>query len=1164
MWIVRLALRRPYTFVVMAIAIVLLCAVAVTSMATDIFPEVDIPVISIIWQYPGMSPAEMEGRIIRTYEGILTTTVNDIEHIESQCLNGVSVTRVYFQPGAKIEESEAQVTAISQTALRLLPPGSQPPLILRYSASTVPILQLSMGSNTLAEQQLFDISANFLRTELATVQGAMIPWPYGGKQRQIVVDLEPDKLFGLGLSANDVSNALNAQNLILPSGTAKMGTQEYYVRLNSSPPVVDAINDLPVKTVNGTTIYIKDVAHVSDKYMPQTNLVHAEGKKGALVSIYKLGGASTLDIVSRVKAALPLIYPRLPSFQQLKITPLFDQSVFVRAAIVGVVTEALIAAALTGMMILLFLGSWRSTLIICISIPLSIMVSIICLWVLGQTLNVMTLGGMALAVGILVDDATVEIENIHRNLHQRKRLVKAILDGAQQIAVPAFVSTLCICIVFVPVVFITGPAKSLFVPLAMAVVFAMLTSYLLSRTLVPTMVHFLLESEVELYGGEEEKGHEHVHLNVHKHVGFRHSFVSAMRIWLLLMVGFVALVVAFLVLPAGMKATVSTRLPQFLTDFPQNIRQGPIPALLPFVRIAVISLIILASFVYVFQNNWIWRTHEAFNSQFEKFRKFYGGFLALALKHGRITAGAFTLIVVASLFLYPMVGRDFFPAVDAGQMRLHVRVPPGTRLEETERYFARVEDYLRQVIPPREITTMLDNIGIPNSGINLSLSDGSQISPADGEILIALNEDHHPTERYMKTLREELPRRFPGVMFYFAPGDIATQVLNFGLPAPIDVQIIGPKAVSEKNYKIAEEIRRSITAIPGAVDVHIHQVPSTPEFEVVVDRTMASQLGLSQQTVASSLLVSLSSSSQVAPNYWLDPKGGVSYQVAVMTPQYKIDSMSALQNTPVITPGVQDTQLLGNLATVQRGVGPTNVTHWNIKPTYDIQLNVQGTDLGSVSERVEKIVDEVRNRKNADNTAYLPPGTQIVLRGQVESMNSSFRGLAIGIIGAVILVYLLMVVNFQSWLDPLIILMALPGAAAGILWILFATRTTISVPSLMGSIMCIGVATANSILMITFANDQRKEGRDAHDAALAAGMTRLRPVVMTALAMIIGMLPMSLGLGEGGEQNAPLGRAVIGGLAAATFATLFFVPVVYNALRKQPPHHAVEPELQEA
>jgi multidrug efflux pump subunit AcrB len=1069
MWIVRLALRRPYTFVVMAIAILLLGVYAIRQMPTDIFPEVDIPVISVIWQYQGMSPEEMEGRIIRNYEGILSTTVNDIEHIESQSLYGEGVVRIYFQPNAKIQEATAQVTAISQSALRQMPPGITPPLILRYSASTVPIIQLSLGSNSLPEQQLFDITNNFIRNDLATVQGAMAPWPYGGKQRQVMVDLEPDKLYGLGVSPQDVSATINNQNLIVPAGTAKIGTQEYSVRLNSSTNLVEDLNEMPIKSFGNSTVKIKDVAHVSDKYLPQTNMVHVDGKKGVLEPIYKLGNASTLDIVKRVKSTLPSILARVPRSSELKVTPLFDQSIFVRAAVMGVVKEAAIAAALTGLMILLFLGSWRSTLIICISIPLSILVSLIVLWAMGDTLNVMTLGGMALAVGILVDDATVEIENIHRNLHQRKRLVQAILDGASQIAVPAFVSTLCICIVFVPVWFITGAAKSLFTPLALSVIFAMLTSYLLSRTLVPTLVHYLLESEVEMYGGVEQQGLAHVHGH---------------------------------------------------------------------------------------NKNLIWRVHEAFNRQFEKFRTFYGGFLAWALVHRIRVLTVFALFVVASCVLFPLVGQDFFPSVDAGQLRLHVRGAPGTRLEQSERNFARVEAYIRTQIPADEVDTVIDNIGIPNSGINMSLSDGSQISPADGEILISLKENHHATGGYIKKLRKELPHQFPELGFWFQAADIATQILNFGLPAPIDVQVLGPRANREANLQIAEELRNQIAGIPGAADVHIHQVMKTPDLRIDVDRTMANQLGVTQQTAASDLLISLSSSGQISPNYWLDPQRGVQYSVSVMTPQYKIDSINALQNTPVVSSS-GTSQLLGNMATVSRGNSPTNISHYNIVPTLDIQANVQDTDLGSVAKGIEK--------KIADITPKLPKGTTITVRGQVESMKSSFRALAIGIVGAVILVYLLMVVNFQSWLDPMIILMALPGAIAGILWMLFASHTTISVPSLMGSIMCIGVATANSILMITFANDYRKDhDANAHDAALAAGLTRLRPVVMTALAMILGMLPMSLGLGEGGEQNAPLGRAVIGGLSVATFYTLFFVPLVYSALRTKAPHRPVEPELMEA
>jgi multidrug efflux pump subunit AcrB len=975
----------------------------------------------------------------------------------------------------------------------------------------------------------------------------MLPWPYGGKQRQIMVDLEPDRLFGMGLSASDVSTAINSQNLIVPSGTVKIGKQEYPVLLNSSPPIVKALNDIPIKTIDGSTVFVKDVAHVSDKYLPQTNLVHIDGKKGVLEPVYKLGGASTLSIVQRVRDQLPIELPRIPGNKDLKITPLFDQSVFVRAAVWGVAKEAAIAAGLTGLMILLFLGSWRSTVIICISIPLSILVSIIILWVLGETLNVMTLGGMALAVGILVDDATVEIENIHRNLHQRKRLVKAILDGAQQIAVPAFVSTLCICIVFVPVWFITGAAKSLFVPLAMAVVFSMLTSYLLSRTLVPTMVHYLLESEVELYGGVEQVGLAHDHRRK-AYVSFFSAVAWGLKAFVVLLVAGIAL--------AGIVSRIAGWSPRFIQEFRAEFHSQPQWAVIDVLRIVVLGVAVLAFSYYIFRNNWIWRTHQAFNGAFEKFRGVYGGFLQLALNHRVMTLILFILFVGVSCLLLPFVGRDFFPGVDAGQLRLHVRCPAGTRLEESELYFASVEKFVRTQIPADEVDVIIDNIGIPNSGINMSLSDGSQISPADGEVLISLKENHHATSQYMRQLRKELPNHFPDLSFWFQPADIATQVLNFGIPAPIDVQIVGTYMTAKDNLKIAEELRRQISAVPGAVDVHIHQVYNTPDLRIEADRTRGDQVGVRQQDVATSLLVSLSSSGQTAPNYWLDPTRGVSYSVSAMTPQYKIDSLAALNIQPIVGPGMTTPQLLGNLASIRRGTSATNITHYNIAPTFDIQCNVQDSDLGSVSQHIDKLIEAIK--------AKAPAGTIIKLRGQVQSMNSSFTALGVGIIGAVVLVYLLMVVNFQSWLDPMIILMALPGAISGILWMLFATRTTISVPSLMGSIMCIGVATANSILMITFANDHRKANESsAYQAALAAGMTRLRPVIMTALAMIIGMLPMSLGLGEGGEQNAPLGRAVIGGLAVATFATLFFVPVVYSALRTKAPHRPVEPELQE-
>jgi multidrug efflux pump subunit AcrB len=1150
MWIVRLALRRPYTFVVAAMLVVILGIFCILNMPTDIFPNIDIPVIAVAFNYAGMSPSDVESRIVGPFERILTTTVNDIEHIESISLYGVGVIKIFFQKNAQISQASAQVTAISQTATRIMPPGAQPPLILQYSASDVPILQLGLSSKSLPEQSLFDLTFNGLRPHLVNIPGIQIPYPYGGKIRAVVVDLDPDKLYAYGISPSDVSNAFNAQNPILPAGTAKIGPQEYQVRLNSSADVVSIMNDMPIKSVNGRTIYFKDIAHVRDGFQVQTNVVHTDGKPGVLLSIIKHGNASTLDVVSGVKAALPEARAALP--KELNVTPLFDQSIFVRASVEGVVKEAAIAAGLTGLMILLFLGSWRSTLIVVISIPLSILVSIIVLYFLGETLNVMTLGGMALAVGILVDDATVEIENIHRNLHQRKRLVKAILDGASQIAVPAFVSTLCICIVFVPVVFISGAAKYLFTPLAMAVVFAMMTSYLLSRTLVPTMVHYLLATEVERYGGELDPEDPHAQEAIYekKHHGEvspelreqrEHAFHRTFAFKLILMVAAATVVVAALAVyheVPGFKNWINTHALDLLM-----------------VAIAMIALVAIVYLIAAF--DLIWRTHDKFNAGFEKMRRWYGGLLVWTLENRLMTTAAFAVMVVVTLLVvYPTIGRDFFPSVDAGQLRLHVRAPAGTRIEETQKYFANVEDAIRHEIPAKEVSTIIDNIGIPNSSINLCLSDGSLISPADGEILVSLNEGHHPTADYARKLRVELAQKFPELVCYFAPSDIVTQVLNFGLPASIDVQIAGPTVNNLKNQKIALAMLGEVRKIPGAADLRLGQVFNTPDILVNVDRTLANQLGVLQRDVASDLLISLSSSTQTATNYWLNPKNGISYNIIVQTPQYRNASINSLENTPVVPVGLtspDQTQLLGNLAKVERGTTITNASHYNIDNTYDVLMGVQDTDLGSVADAVKKIV--------AKYESQLPPGSKIQLRGQVQSMDASFRGLSLGLIFAVALVYLLMVINFQSWIDPLIILMALPGALAGILWMLFLTGTTISVPALMGAIMSIGVATANSILMITFANDQREVGMNAHDAALSAGLTRLRPVIMTALAMIIGMLPMSLGIGEGGEQNAPLGRAVIGGLLLATFTTLFFVPVVYSALRAKAPQTHVEEEL---
>ena len=1041
MWLVRLALRRPYTFIVMSMLIVLLGMVTILRMPTDIFPDIDIPVISVVWNYAGLAPEEMEKRIVSNFERGLTTTVNDIEHIESQTLTGVSVIKIFFQPGARIEAATAQVTAIAQTSLRQMPPGTVPPFIIRYSASNVPIMQIALESDSLSEQQLFDYGTNFIRADIATVPGSQIPWPYGGKQRQIMIDIDPQRLFAWGLSPRDVNNALALQNVIVPSGTAKIGVEEYPVLINTSPELLEELGNIPVKVINGTTVFVHDVASVRDGYAPQTSIVHVQGKKSVLMTILKNGGASTLDVANRVRETLPTTMARLP--KDLKATVLFDQSLFVRASVNGVIKEAGIAAGLTALMLLVFLGSWRSTVIVVISIPLAILVSVIVLAFLGETLNVMTLGGMSLAVGILVDDATVELENVHRNMAMQKPMLRAILDGASEIAVPAFVSTLCICIVFVPVVFITGAAKSLFVPLAMAVVFAMLTSYFLSRTLVPTLVRYLLAKEIDEYA--------------HPHEG---------------QTGFFA----------------------------------------------------------------------AFNRGFARLRDFYGRWLAFALENRLAVVGAFFVFVVASVALFPLVGRDFFPSVDAGLIKLHVRGTPGTRVEETERRFSAIDDTIREVIPPKEIDTLIDNIGTPVSGLNLSLSEGALISSADGQVLIALKEHHASTPDYVRKLRTTLNQKFPGTTFFFLAPDISTQVLNFGIAAPIDVQVVGAIGNEAATYEVAQKLKQRIAAIPGAADVHLAQVIDRPELKIDVNRTMAGQFGLTEQDVASDLLVSLASSGQVTPGWWVDPKRGVQYLVAVQTPQYQIDSIDALNATP-ISRGTLAPELLSNMAGISRTVGPTNITHFNVARTYDVQANVDGTDLGTVAAGVNDVIAKAKPE--------MPRGTTATVKGQVQSMESSFTGLSYGLIFAIVLVYLLMVVNFQSWLDPLVILMALPGALSGIAWMLFLSHTTVNVPSLMGSIMCVGVATANSILVVTFANDQRKHGFDAPKAALAAGMTRLRPVIMTALAMIIGMLPMSIGLGEGGEQNAPLGRAVIGGLIVATVSTLFFVPVMYSVLRRK-------------
>ena len=1035
MWIVALALRRPYTFVVMALVIILLMPLVIMRTPVDIFPDINIPVISVIWNFAGFAPTDMADRIITNSERGMTVTVNNIEHIESQSVNGVGVIKVFFQPDANIQTALAQITAIVQTTVRSLPPGTTPPLVIQYTASTTPIVQLGLSSKTLPDQMLFDLGQNFLRNQLATVQGAATPYPYGGKIRQVQVDLDMPRLQSYSLSPSDIVSAINSQNVITPSGTAKIGSLEYQVEMNSAPRTIAELNDIPVKTVNGATIYMRDVAHIRDGFAPQTNIVRQDGVHGVLMSMYKVGKGSTLTIVKAVKDVVPLALQSLP--QGVTVKPLFDQSLFVRASINGVLREGLIAAALTACMILLFLGDWRPTIVISVSIPLSIFVSVLLLSALGETINIMTLGGLALAVGILVDDATVEIENIERNLAQGKEMRQAILDGAQQIAVPALVSTLSICIVFVPMFFLTGVARFLFVPLAEAVVFAMLASYFLSRTLIPTLVMYIM------------RGHEHREESAKTFFG---------------------------------------------------------------------------------------RYQRGFERGFERFRNGYYQLLETTLEHSKLFAICFVGFCALSMLLVFALGQDFFPSVDAGQMRLHVRGRAGLRVEETARLCDEVEQYLRTQIPKDELVTILDNIGLPNSGINLSYSNSGVIGTSDAEILVGLNQEHHhPTADYIRRLREQLPRQFPGVEFFFQPADIVTQILNFGLPAPIDVQLVGPDMTD--NYEIAQQMSNRIREVPGTADVHVQQMLDLPTLHLDIERTRITQVGMNARDVAQSVLVSLSGSFQTAPNFWLNPKNGVSYQVAVQSPQYRVTSLQALMNTPVNDPSNPNSQVLANLVQLTPTDRPAVVSHYNVQPVIDVYASTQDRDLGAVARDVNKVVDSFQHQ--------LPRGTRITIRGQVETMKSSFLGLGLGLIVAIALVYFLIVVNFQSWLDPFIIITALPGALAGICWILLLTHTTLNVPSLTGAVMCMGVATANSILMVSFARDRMRAGSPAVQAALEAGYTRIRPVLMTALAMIIGMLPMSLGLGEGGEQNAPLGRAVIGGLLFATVATLFFVPSVF-------------------
>ncbi|SAL11695.1 acriflavin resistance protein [Caballeronia arvi] len=1038
MWIVNVALKRPYTFIVMAIMILLATPFVLVTTPVDVLPEIDIPVVSIIWNYTGLSAQDMANRITSVNERSLTTTVNNIEHIESQSLQGIAIIKLFLQPTANIQTAIAQTVAVEQAQLKQMPPGATPPLVISYSASSIPVIQLGLSSPKQSEQDLNDTALNFLRPQLVTIPGAAVPYPYGGKTRLISVDLDTRALLAKGLTPTDVVQAVNAQNLILPTGTAKIGPKEYTINMNGSPATVAGLNDIPVRTINGATTYLREVAHVRDGFSPQTNIVRQDGRRGVLISVLKNGNASTLSIVNTLHDLLPQARASLPP--DLKISALFDQSVFVKAAVQGVVREALIAAALTAAMILLFLGNWRSTCIIAISIPLSILSSLIVLHALGQTINIMTLGGLALAVGILVDDATVTIENIERHLHMGTNLHDAILEGAGEIAVPALVSTLCICIVFVPMFFLTGVAKFLFVPLAEAVVFAMLASYILSRTLVPTLAMLLM-------------GHAHA----------------------------------------------------------PDAKAKP---------------------------NLFMRLHRRFDRGFERMRGAYIVILSTLLVRRRMFASLFLGFCLLSAGLVFVLGEDFFPSVDAGDIRMHMRAPTGTRIEETARLADEVEKVVRQVVPQDELATILDNLGLPYSGINLSYSNAGTIGTLDGEIQVALKEDHAPTQKYIDELRALLPRRFPGVEFFFQPADIVTQILNFGLPAAIDVQIQGQNG--QANFEAASKLMKQIRMIPGNVDTHIQQKLDEPAIDLQMDRTRLQQLNLSASNVAQNVLVSLSGSSQTAPGFWFNPRNGVEYNLAVQTPQYQVSSIDELLRTPVSASLNGPTQLLGNLVRLSPRTQFAVVTHYNIRPVIDLFVSVEGRDLGGVARQVNHLVDEARKT--------LPRGSQIVVRGQVETMRTSFFGLGLGVATAIVLVYLLIVVNFQSWVDPLIIVSALPAALAGIIWMLFLTGTHLSVPALTGAIMTMGVATANSILMVSFARQRLNAGMPPLTAALEAGASRIRPVLMTAFAMIIGMVPMALGLGEGAEQNAPLGRAVIGGLLFATVSTLFFVPLVFAGI----------------
>ncbi|HKN22732.1 MAG TPA: efflux RND transporter permease subunit [Terracidiphilus sp.] len=1076
MWIVRLALRRPYTFVVFALLILILGVFSIESMPTDIFPNIDIPVVTVVWNYAGLSADQIANRIVTNAERGMTTTVNDIDHIESQSLVGVGIIKVFFHPNVNIAQAVAEISAISAVQIRSLPPGTFPPFIIQYNASSVPVLQLGISGQGLNEQQLNDMATNTIRIQLATVEGAQTPFPFGGKQRQIEVDLDLNALQARGLSPTDVVSAIAAQNVIAPSGTIKLDRFEYQVETNSAPTLLETLNNVPVKTVNGTIVYMHDVAHVRDGNPPQTNIVRVDGRRAIMMSIFKTGSSSTLDIIKGVRDILssPSLKGQMPP--QVKIVALADQSIFVRSAINGVVRECIIAACLTAIMILVFLGSWRSTIIIAVSIPLSILCSLIVLDMLHETINIMTLGGMALAVGILVDDATVAIENINRYLETGRELEQAILEGSAQIATPALVSTLAICIVFVPMFFLGGVARYLFVPMAEAVVFAMLASYFLSRTLVPTMAKYLL--------------HEH------------DDAVAARK----------------------------------------RVSRNPFT-----------------------------RFQAAFEAGFERFRHGYLGLLTFCVDHAGAFLIVFFVFALASLTLLPTLGQDFFPAVDSGQFIIHVRAHTGTRIEETAALCDHVEQTIRGQIPANEVVTILDNIGLPYSSLNLSYSTSAPVGASDADIQVQLTRDHHPSERYIEQLRGVLAHDYPGVTFYVVPVDIVTQILNFGLAAPIDIQLVGPNLYA--NRALAERMLNEVRYVPGAADVRIQQPFNDPNLTVNVDRTRAASTGLTQQNVAQSLLVALSGSFQTSPNFYLDPRNGVSYSIAIQAPQYRMNSMAQLKSLPITgtaagsaprtapstaapgseasaAPGAETTaapgaptpgQILGNLASVVPGTEQGEISHYNVQPVIDIYSNVEGTDLGSVTRAMERIVARHETAKD------LPRGSHFIFRGQSETMYRSYVGLLSGLAVSILLVYLLIVVNFQSWLDPFLIISALPAALAGIVWFLFLTNTRLSVPALTGAIMCMGVATANSILVVSFAREELEVlVGDARRAALNAGFVRLRPVLMTALAMIIGMVPMALGLGDGGEQNAPLGRAVIGGLLLATVATLFFVPAFFS------------------